>query len=68
MKNVRHHPLYDIRPVVYWGNLIVEFAVITLDPETKQPRAKIYRPAEIDALLASEGLTKKDDDAEMKTA
>lgn len=46
----------------------VEFAVLTLDPETKQPKAKIYRPHEIDALLASEGLTKKDaagEDVEM---
>jgi 20S proteasome subunit alpha 3 len=46
--------------------LVVEFAVLTLDPVTKQPRAKIYRPAEIDALLAAEGLTKKDEDTEMK--
>ncbi|KAH6897541.1 proteasome subunit alpha type 4 [Coprinopsis sp. MPI-PUGE-AT-0042] len=47
-------------------DLLVEFAVLTLDPETKQPKAKIYRPHEIDALLSSEGLTKKDEDAEMK--
>jgi 20S proteasome subunit alpha 3 len=40
----------------------VEFAVLTVDPETKAPKAKIYRPAEIDALLQSEGLAKKDDD------
>lgn len=46
----------------------VEFAVLTLDPVTKQPRAKIYRPAEIDALLLAEGLTKKDEDTEMKSA
>lgn len=45
----------------------VEFAVLTLDPVTKQPRAKIYRPAEIDALLLAEGLTKKDEDTEMKS-
>ncbi|PPQ92976.1 hypothetical protein CVT25_000177 [Psilocybe cyanescens] len=51
------------------GSEKLEFAVLTLDPTTKQPRAKIYRPSEIDALLLSEGLTKKDeDDAEMKPA
>lgn len=46
--------------------IIVEFAVLTLDPVTKQPKAKIYKPAEIDALLQTEGLGKKDDDNEMK--
>jgi 20S proteasome subunit alpha 3 len=46
----------------------VEFAVLTVDPVTKKPRAKIYRPAEIDALLLAEGLTKKEEDTEMKTA
>jgi 20S proteasome subunit alpha 3 len=30
---------------------IVEFATMTLQPETKQPLAKIYRPSEIDELL-----------------
>ncbi|KAJ3498260.1 hypothetical protein NLJ89_g10241 [Agrocybe chaxingu] len=50
------------------GSEKLEFAVLTLDPATHQPKAKIYRPAEIDALLVSEGLTKKDEDAEMKTA
>ncbi|TFK21093.1 proteasome subunit alpha type 4 [Coprinopsis marcescibilis] len=44
----------------------LEFAVLTIDPETKAPQAKIYRPHEIDALLLSEGLTKKDEDTEMK--
>ncbi|KAJ7899029.1 nucleophile aminohydrolase [Mycena leptocephala] len=44
------------------------FAVLTLDPVTKQPKAKIYRPAEIDALLEKEGLAKKDEDTEMKAA
>jgi 20S proteasome subunit alpha 3 len=44
----------------------VEFAVLTVDPATKEPRAKIYRPAEIDALLVKHDLAKKDDDAEMK--
>ena len=33
--------------------LPVEFAVLTLDPATKSPRAKIYKPSEIDALLLS---------------
>jgi 20S proteasome subunit alpha 3 len=44
----------------------VEFAVLTVDPDTKKPRAKIYRPAEIDALLVKHDLAKKDEDAEMK--
>ncbi len=46
---------------------VVEFAVITLDPETKLPKAKIYRPDEIDQLLEAEGLAKKEDDAAMKS-
>ena len=45
--------------------LSVEFAVLTLDPVTKAPRAKIYKPAEIDALLTAEGLTKQDEDTVM---
>lgn len=48
--------------------LSVEFATLTLDPTTKQPKAKIYRPAEVDALLEKQGLGKKDEDAEMKTS
>ena len=48
--------------------MTVEFAVLTLDETTKRPKAKIYKPSEIDALLASEGLMKKDDDTEMKAA
>jgi 20S proteasome subunit alpha 3 len=40
---------------------------LTLDPVTKQPKAKIYKPSEIDALLHSEGLRKKEEDTEMKT-
>jgi len=48
-------------------NSIVEFAVITLDPTTKLPKAKIFKPSEIDALLVAEGLTKKPEDAEMKS-
>lgn len=47
---------------------IVEFAVLTIDPDTKEPKAKIYRPAEIDALLVKHDLAKKDDDTEMKAA
>ena len=46
-------------------SLSVEFAVLTLDPVTKAPRAKIYKPAEIDALLSAEGLTKQDEDTVM---
>ncbi len=45
----------------------MEFAVLTLDEETQTPKAKIYRPAEIDALLQTEVLIKKDEDAEMKS-
>ena len=41
--------------------------MITLDPETKQPKAKIYRPDEIDQLLEKEGLAKKDEDTTMKS-
>lgn len=39
---------------------IVEFVVIMLDPTTKLSGAKIFKPAEIDALLVLEGLTKKE--------
>jgi len=46
----------------------VEFAVLTLDTLTNQPKAKIYKPSEIDALLLAEGLTKQDEDTEMKAA
>lgn len=45
----------------------LEFAVLTLDPKTKKPRPKIYKPAEINALLDKHGLGKKDEDAEMRT-
>jgi len=50
------------------GSEKLEFAVLTVDPVTKEPRAKIYRPAEIDALLVKHDLAKKDEDAEMRTA
>lgn len=45
---------------------VVEFATLTLDKATKQPRAKIYRPAEVDALLEKHGIAKKTDNDEMK--
>jgi len=43
--------------------LVVEFATLTLDSTTGRPLAEIYKPAEIDALLAKHGFDKKDDDA-----
>ncbi|KAF9009131.1 N-terminal nucleophile aminohydrolase [Hymenopellis radicata] len=48
------------------GSEKLEFAVLTLDEKTKKPKAKIYKPAEIDALLESEGLAKKDEDTVMR--
>jgi 20S proteasome subunit alpha 3 len=56
----------------YWYRLLttlyaVEFATLTLDPVTKQPRAKIYRPSEVDALLVKHDMAKKEDkDVDMK--
>ena len=47
---------------------LVEFATLTLDAATKVPKAKIYRPSEIDALLKKHDLAKKDEDAEMASA
>lgn len=44
---------------------VVEFSTLTLDPTTKQPLAKIFKPAEIDALLAKHGIEKKDEDVVM---
>jgi len=41
----------------------LEFATLTLDPTTKLPFAKIYKPVEIDALLAKNGIEKKDETA-----
>ena len=61
------HPTVRFGPVAN-AFILVEFAVLTLDPETKKPKAKIYRPSEIDALLQSEGLAKKDEDAVMTSA
>ncbi|EIW82829.1 N-terminal nucleophile aminohydrolase [Coniophora puteana RWD-64-598 SS2] len=48
------------------GSEKLEFAVLTYDEEAKAPKAKIYKPGEIDALLQAEGLAKKEDD-EMKS-
>jgi len=45
----------------------LEFATMTLDPTTKQPKAKIYRPADVDALLEKHGIAKAADDNEMKS-
>jgi 20S proteasome subunit alpha 3 len=41
----------------------VEFATMTLHPETKQPLAKIYRPKELDELLQKYELGGTTDDA-----
>ncbi|OBZ71044.1 Proteasome subunit alpha type-3 [Grifola frondosa] len=49
------------------GDEKLEFSTLTLGPN-KQPKAKIYKPAEIDALLQKHGLGKKDEDAEMASA
>ncbi|KIY69308.1 N-terminal nucleophile aminohydrolase [Cylindrobasidium torrendii FP15055 ss-10] len=50
------------------GSDKLEFSVLTVDEVTKEPKAKIYKPAEIDALLEKEGLAKKDDDTVMAAA
>ncbi|KLO05102.1 putative PRE9-20S proteasome subunit Y13 [Schizopora paradoxa] len=44
------------------GSDKLEFATITLDKNTKIPFAKIYRPAEVDALLKKHGLAKSEDE------
>ncbi|OJA19618.1 hypothetical protein AZE42_03865 [Rhizopogon vesiculosus] len=49
------------------GSEKLEFAVLTYDEVAKAPKAKIYKPAEIDALLRAQGLAKKDEDTEMKS-
>jgi len=49
------------------GSEKLEFATLTLDASTGEPKAKIYRPAEVDALLEKHGLRKKDEDTEMKS-
>ncbi|EIM81162.1 proteasome subunit alpha type 4 [Stereum hirsutum FP-91666 SS1] len=48
------------------GSEKLEFATLTLDPTTGQPKAKIYKPAEVDALLQKHDLGKKDEDSEMR--
>ncbi|KAK7692367.1 hypothetical protein QCA50_003992 [Cerrena zonata] len=48
------------------GSEKLEFATLTVDPVTKAPKAKVYRPAEVDALLQKQGLAKPDEDTEMK--
>jgi len=48
------------------GSEKLEFAVLTYDEDAKAPKARIYKPSEIDALLQAEGLAKKEDD-EMKS-
>jgi len=45
----------------------LEFAVITLDAVAKKPKAKIYRPTEVDVLLEKHGVMKKEEDEEMKS-
>jgi len=49
------------------GSEKLEFATLTLDASTGEPKAKIYRPSEVDALLEKHGLRKKDEDTEMKS-
>jgi len=44
------------------GSEKLEFATMTLDPATQQPKARIYRPAEVDALLEKHGIAKKAED------
>ena len=56
---------------VCWTHIspsLVEFSTLTLDSATEQPKAKIYRPSEIDALLQQHNLAKKDEDAEMASS
>ena len=40
----------------------------SVNPVTKKPNSKIYRPAEVGVLLKTHDLAKKDGDIEMKTA
>lgn len=44
----------------------VEFAVLEYDEVQKKPKAKIYHPSEIDALLVKHELAKKNEDTEMR--
>ena len=55
------------RESLYYSTLcdadcLVEFATMTLHPETKQPLAKIYRPSELDELLRKLELGGKQED------
>jgi len=45
------------------GSEKLEFAVLTYDEAAKKPKAKIYKPIEIDALLLKHDMGKKIDDA-----
>ncbi|PAV18939.1 N-terminal nucleophile aminohydrolase [Pyrrhoderma noxium] len=47
------------------GSEKLEFATLTLDPVTKAPKAKIYRPVEVDALLKKHDLARKEEDVDM---
>ena len=40
---------------------------LTYDETAKQPKAKIYKPSEIDAILKAHEVAKKDQDTEMKS-
>ena len=46
----------------HFADVSVEFATMTLHPETKQPLAKIYRPSELDELLRKLELGGKQED------
>lgn len=48
------------RTITDCDTFLVEFATMTLDETTQQPKAKIYRPAEVDALLEKHGITKSE--------
>ncbi|KAI1795600.1 N-terminal nucleophile aminohydrolase [Ganoderma leucocontextum] len=49
------------------GSEKLEFATLTLDAN-KKPKAKVYKPSEIDVLLQKHGLGKKEEDTEMSSA
>lgn len=48
------------------GSEKLEFAVLEYDEVQKKPKAKIYHPSEIDALLVKHELAKKNEDTEMR--
>lgn len=66
MRNVGLYELISCRSFDTDISYLVEFAVITLDAATKKPKAKIYRPEEVNVLLDKQGVMKKEDDEEMK--